>query len=154
MGIEIERKFLVKDDAYRKISKPTLYRQGYMCKDPKSVVRVRVYENKGFITIKSHKIGFTRSEFEYDIPYEDALFMLDNLCYKPIIEKYRYKIKVDDVVWEVDEFVGVNEGLVIAEIELSNENQSFSLPVWIDKEVTGDPRYHNSNLVINPFSLW
>ena len=154
MGIEIERKYLVKDDTYKNLSKPVLYRQGYMSSDPKRIIRARVYSNRGFITVKSPRVGFTRSEFEYEIPCEDAIFMLDHLCDKPLIEKYRYKVDVGGSIWEIDEFIGVNLGLTTAEIELSNEEQNFAIPEWIGEEVTGDPRYHNSNLVRWPYSMW
>ena len=118
------------------------------------VVRVRIADEKGFLTIKSKSVGITRDEFEYEIPIKDAIHILDNLTPNPLVEKYRSKVNFNNMIWEIDRFIGENEGLVIAEIELENENQDFIKPEWVDKEVTGDSRYYNSNLVKNPYCNW
>ncbi|MBP7462657.1 MAG: CYTH domain-containing protein [Candidatus Delongbacteria bacterium] len=154
MGKEIERKFLVKSDAWKSLATGTYYRQGYLSTIKERVVRVRTIGDKGFLTIKGITVGVTRSEFEYEIPVEEANLMLDNLCEKPIIEKLRAKIKLDGLVWEVDEFHGENQGLVVAEVELQDENQKLTLPDWIGPEVSGDPRYFNSNLILRPYTHW
>ena len=154
MGIEIERKFLLKNDTWRSLAKGTKYRQGYLNSTKERTVRVRTIDDRGFLTIKGPNIGATRVEYEYDIPEHDAMAMLDDLCEKPIIEKNRYKINYAGLIWEVDEFFGENKGLVVAEVELENEGQRFEKPDWIGDEVTGDPKYFNSNLVINPYIKW
>jgi adenylate cyclase len=154
MAKEIERKFLVKGDAWRSLAEGTKYRQGYLNSAKERVVRVRTINDKGFLTIKGITVGATRSEFEYEIPLEDTDFMLDNLCEQFLIEKNRYKIKMGDLVWEVDEFFGKNDGLIVAEVELTSEDQKFEKPDWIGEEVTADPRYFNSNLVKDPFIEW
>lgn len=154
MAREIERKFLVKGDKWRALAKGMLYRQGYIRTTNKTTVRVRVVDDKGYLTIKSKTQGNSRAEFEYTIPVEDAQEMLDTLCDRPLIEKNRYKIKIDNVTWEIDEFAGENQGLIIAEVELTDENQTLELPEWIGEEVSHDPRYFNSNLAQNPFSKW
>ncbi len=154
MATEIERKFLVNGDAWRSLAVGTLYRQGYIATNPERTVRVRVVENTGYLTIKGLSIGISRPEFEYTIPVEDAEQMLQDLCDRPLIEKTRYKIKVGDLLWEVDEFEGENKGLILAEVELTDENQTVELPNWIGKEVSGDSRYSNSYLAKHPFSHW
>ncbi|BCO08246.1 CYTH domain-containing protein [Desulfolithobacter dissulfuricans] len=155
MGLEIERKFLVRGDAWRKEATGIPYRQGYLCLDRKRTVRVRtIDERQGLVTIKGASTGATRMEFEYPVPVQDALTMLDNLCEKPLIEKKRYTIRENGHTWEVDEFFGENQGLVIAEIELTSEDQEFTRPDWVGKEVTGDPRYFNSSLIRAPYSTW
>ncbi|WP_013322321.1 CYTH domain-containing protein [Gloeothece verrucosa] len=155
MGIEIERKFLVKGDGWRSLGSGTIYRQGYITTENKiNTVRVRLIGEQGYLTIKGKTTGATRAEFEYPIPKEDALFMLENLCDHPLIEKTRYKIKQGELIWEVDEFMGDNQGLIIAEVELEQENQAVELPNWIGQEVTGNLQYHNSNLVKYPFKKW
>jgi adenylate cyclase len=154
MAKEIERKFLVKGDAWRSLAEGTKYRQGYLNSTKERVVRVRTINDKGFLTIKGITVGATRSEFEYEIPLEDTDFMLDNLCEQFLIEKNRYKINIGDLVWEVDEFFGKNDGLIVAEVELTSEDQEFDKPDWIGEEVTADPRYFNSNLVKDPFIDW
>ncbi len=154
MGMEIERKFLVLNDAYKESSTPVLYRQGYISSDFQRVVRVRVAGKKGFLTIKSQVSDISRLEFEYEIPLADAMEMLEHLCLKPLIEKNRYQLTVDGNIWVVDEFSGDNKGLVVAEIELDSEQQSFSRPVWIGEEVSGDPKYLNASLVSYPYKHW
>lgn len=154
MGIEIERKYLVDLDKFSKDAHCDLYRQGYLNSDKKRVVRVRLNSTGAYITIKGLPTGLIRPEYEYEIPREDAIFLLENICEQPIIEKTRYKVKVGEHVWEIDEFHGENEGLVVAEIELDRVDDTFELPEWLGKEVSHDWRYFNSNLLINPFSKW
>jgi adenylate cyclase len=154
MAKEIERKFLVKGEKWKAAVKGTIYRQGYLSSVKERVVRVRTIENKGFLTIKGITKGVSRSEFEYEISVEDANTMLDEICEKPIIEKKRYKIPVSGLIFEVDEFFGENEGLVVAEVELTDEKQKIDFPSWIGTEVSGDPRYFNSNLIQHPYKKW
>ena len=154
MGIEIERKFLLTGSTWKHIAPGTSYRQGYLNSAKERTVRVRTIDDKGFLTIKGISVGATRVEYEYEIPVADAKHLLDDLCEKPIIEKNRYKISHSGFVWEIDEFFGENEGLVVAEIELESEDQTFEKPEWVGEEVTGDPRYFNSNLIKNPFIKW
>ena len=153
MGKEIERKFLVEGDGWR-AGKGTAYRQGYLSTVKERSVRVRVAGDKAMLTIKGLTIGATRSEYEYEIPVRDAEEMLDNLCERPLIEKRRYKIDHGGLTWEVDEFFGENQGLVVAEVELKSEGQAIEFPPWIGKEVTDDPRYFNVNLVQRPYKTW
>ncbi len=154
MGIEIERKFMVTSSAYKQDTVGVLYRQGYLAITSDKVVRVRVVGTKGFLTIKGPSIGNGRLEYEYEIPVSDAHQMLDTLCEGPIIEKYRYTTRWEGFIWEIDEFLGENQGLVIAEIELDSEDQAFPLPPWAGREVTGDPRYYNASLTRMPYSTW
>jgi adenylate cyclase len=154
MAKEIERKFLVKGDEWKAGVKGTVYRQGYLSSIKERVVRVRTIEDKGFLTIKGITKGVSRSEFEYEISVEDANNMLDHICERPLIEKTRCKIPVGGLVFEVDEFYGENAGLVVAEVELKDEDQKIDLPGWIGAEVSGDPRYFNSNLIRHPFTKW
>jgi adenylate cyclase len=154
MPKEIERKFLVKSNLYKSLGKADYLHQGFLSTEKERVVRVRIKGEMAWITIKGISEGASRAEFEYEIPKEDAQFLLENLCISPTIEKYRYKINIEGFTWEVDEFLGENEGLVIAEIELEEEGQEFPKPEWIGQEVTGDPRYYNANLVTNPFKNW
>jgi len=153
MGKEIERKFLVAKDTWRK-GNGTKYCQGYLNSAKERTVRVRTIKNKGYLTIKGITIDASRLEFEYEIPIKEADEMLHKLCEKPLIEKNRYKIEHGDLVWEIDEFFGKNEGLVVAEVELQSVNQKIERPEWLGEEVTGDPRYFNSNLIQNPFTKW
>jgi len=154
MAIEIERKFLVKNDEYKSGTKGTYYRQGYISIDNRRVVRIRIAGKKALLTFKSLISERSRSEYEYEIPVHDALELLAKLCLKPTIEKIRYEIDYADRHWVVDEFLAENAGLVVAEIELENEDQKFSKPDWLGKEVSADPRYLNANLVINPYQNW
>jgi len=155
MGIEIERKFLVDHKQWRQISKPEgiHYRQGYLATDAKTTVRIRVKDKHGYITIKGISKGISRSEYEYPIPAEDAIEMLDTLA-ESEVEKTRYRIHFEGHLWEVDEFLGDNEGLIMAEIELKDETETFVKPGWITQEVSDDDRYYNSNLSKNPFKNW
>jgi adenylate cyclase len=154
MPQEIERKFLVSNNTYKSLSKPLHIHQGFLSTEKERVVRVRIQGDVAYLTIKGITKGITRAEYEYEIPLADAIYMLENLCIRPTIEKYRYKIIVEGYTWEVDEFLGDNEGLVIAEIELENAGQEFPKPGWIGEEVSDDPRYYNANLVRNPFKTW
>ena len=154
MGIEIERKFLLTSTSWKQLAPGTSYRQGYLNSTKERTVRVRTIDDKGFLTIKGLSVGATRVEYEYEIPVADAEHLLDELCEKPLIEKNRYKIAHGGFVWEVDEFFGENKGLIVAEIELESENQSFDKPEWVGEEVTGDPRYFNSSLIKEPYTQW
>ena len=152
MATEIERKFLVQGKPWRD-GAGTRVIQGYLNRDKHRTVRVRLKGDEAFITIKSVTQGATRAEFEYDIPLSDAEQLL-KLCDGPIVEKNRYVIEHEGATWEVDEFLGDNAGLVVAEIELKSEDQSFSRPSWLGKEVTDDRRYYNSNLATQPYRQW
>jgi adenylate cyclase len=154
MGREIERKFLVIGEEWRSQAKGIPYAQGYIPTGEGATVRARIAGDKGYLTIKGKTEGMARSEFEYPIPVADAREILDTLCEQPFIEKIRYKMVIDPVVWEIDEFHGENEGLRIAEVELEDENQTVDIPTWIGEEVTGDPRYYNSNLAKFPYKQW
>ena len=154
MAIEIERKFLIQNDDWRNLALGTVYRQGYLATDAARTVRVRIAGNSAYLTIKSASVGISRAEFEYEIPIADAAQMLDTLCDRPLIEKTRYKIQHQGMLWEVDEFDGENRGLILAEVELTDPNQALVLPDWIGQEVSDDPRYFNSNLVKHPFQSW
>ena len=154
MGREIERKFLVKKEAWQPEGKGDLYRQGYLSTAKERVVRVRVTGDKGFLTVKGMTEGFSRLEFEYEIPVRDARQMLDTLCERPLIEKHHYRVEHEGMIWEIDMFLGDNEGLVLAEVELESATQQFSLPGWAGEDVSEDPRYFNANLVKNPFRQW
>lgn len=154
MAKEIERKFLLQNDGWRSLGSGRYYCQGYILTQGKQTVRVRIIGEQGYLTLKGPVQGMSRSEFEYEIPLADAQTILAELCQQPLIEKYRYKIPLGEVIWEVDEFLGENQGLLLAEVELNHAEQVIQLPDWIGDEVTGDPRYYNSNLVRNPFRNW
>ena len=154
MPKEIERKFLVQKDPAWTSLPGTKYRQGYLNTTKERIVRVRTIGDQGYLTVKGLTVGATRLEFEYEIPLADADTMLDDLCERPLIEKRRYKVEHNDLTWEIDEFFGENDGLIVAEVELESEEQSFQKPPWIGEEVTGDPRYFNSNLVQHPYTAW
>jgi adenylate cyclase len=153
MALEIERKFLVKEGAWRN-EKGTTYRQGYLNSAKERTVRVRIIDVNGYLTVKGVSRGAVRVEYEYEIPGVEAEAMLNDLCEKPLIEKMRYKIEFKGLVWEVDEFSGENQGLIVAEVELESEDQTFAKPEWVGKEVTGDPKYFNANLIHYPYSMW
>ncbi len=142
--IEIERKFLVNKALWQAPDKGCYFQQGYLAKDG-CTVRVRIAEDKAYLTIKGMTKGISRAEFEYEIPLEDAHQLME-LCVCPPIEKIRYKVEVGGKIWEVDEFLGVHQGLLMAEIELQSEYETFEMPIWAGKEVTGDARYYNSSL--------
>jgi adenylate cyclase len=152
MGVEIERKFLVCGETW-KTSAGVQYRQGYLNRDKNRTVRVRIAGDAGFLTVKGVSVGATRAEFEYAIPLADARGLLD-LCDGPLVEKTRYIVRVGDTLWEIDEFAGDNVGLVVAEVELAQEDQPFVRPAWLGQEVTYDARYFNSNLATTPFAKW
>jgi adenylate cyclase len=152
MGVEIERKFLVRGDGW-KTGSAVLYRQGYLNRDKNRTVRVRIAGDAAFLTVKGVSVGATRAEFEYAIPLSDAKGLL-TLCDGPLVEKNRHLVRVESTLWEVDEFLGDNAGLVVAEVELAQEDQPFSRPEWLGQEVTSDARYFNSNLAITPFAKW
>ena len=154
MALEIEHKFLVNGNAYRTLAEPVLYRQGYLFIDTKKEVRIRMVGENAFITIKSKINETVRQEFEYSIPAEDAILMLNESCENRIIEKYRYRIPFAGKVWEVDEFMGENTGLVVAEIELEYEGEHFEKSDWIGQEVSSDDRYLNAALAMNPYKNW
>jgi adenylate cyclase len=154
MGIEIERKFLLKGDGWRGLGQPTLMRQGYLVADPVRTVRVRIEGERAVITIKSKSTGASRGEWEYEIPVPDAAELLERLCEQPLVEKVRHRIAHAGHTWEVDEFQGENAGLLVAEIELGSEDEAFEKPDWIGQEVTGDKRYYNSSLIRLPYSKW
>jgi adenylate cyclase len=155
MGVEIERKYLVLQEKWDNLVKPEglFFRQGYLLTDPKKTIRVRLAPNTGYLTLKGLSVGASRPEFEYEIPIEEAKELLDNFAVAEI-EKIRYKIIFEDKVWEIDEFLGNNSGLMIAEIELTSEAEQFILPDFIGEEVTGDEKYYNSSLSVNPFKNW
>jgi len=155
MAVEIERKFLVKDDSWREQATRKLYSQGYLSREKGRTVRVRRVGQKAFLTLKGATTqGCSRSEYEYEIPLNDGQELLEKLCYHPLIEKYRYLVEFDGMVWEIDEFLGENSPLVVAEIELEYVEQSFGKPLWLGAEVTGDARYYNSSLSQTPYSEW
>jgi len=155
MGVEIERKFLVITDKWEQAEKPagSSYRQGYMCKEPGKTVRVRLTDKVAYITIKGKSQGATRAEYEYEIPQNDAEELLENFC-DEIITKIRYTLDYAGKIWEVDVFSGDNQGLIVAEIELDDENEEFETPDWVGEEVTHDKRYFNSNLSVHPYAKW
>lgn len=154
MPQEIERKFLVCGDRWRQLGEGIPYRQGYLQRTPEKTVRVRIAGDKAFLTIKGKTEGIARLEFEYPIPLTDAQELLEKLGDRPQIEKIRYRIPLGEFIWEVDEFLGENQGLILAEIELEYEAQPFPKPDWISTEVTGDRRYYNANLVNYPYNQW
>ena len=153
MGKEIERKFLVKGFTWREVKGVTI-RQGYLNSAKERSVRVRIIEDKeAYLTIKGIAVGASRLEFEYEVPFQDAVELLE-ICEKPLIEKRRHRVLEGGFIWEVDEFSGGNEGLIVAEVELESEDQTFHKPDWVGEEVTGNPRYFNSNLIRNPYIKW
>ena len=157
MGIEIERKFLVTSDVWREsVRRSDDFRQGYIVtgESEKGSVRVRVSGDSAWLNMKSATRGAQRLEFEYPLPLEDAMQILDTLCQSPIIEKTRHYIDFSGHTWEVDVFEGENQGLTVAEVELDSVDERLVLPEWVGNEVTDDVRYYNACLVKNPFSTW
>ncbi|WP_455198098.1 CYTH domain-containing protein [Kaarinaea lacus] len=155
MATEIERKFLLRDDSWRAdANEGTRIRQGYLAGTEKSSIRVRISGEKANINIKSATLGITRQEYEYGIPLSEANDILDTLCEGPLIEKTRYHVQHGDHLWEVDEFYGDNQGLLVAEIELSNIDEHFERPDWLGEEVSDDTRYYNVCLVKHPYKDW
>ena len=155
MAKEIERKFLIDIALWQRIEKPLgqPLRQGYLVTDPHKTIRVRIAGPKAFLTIKGITIGATRSEYEYPIPVHEAEELLTNFAVSEL-SKIRYTISVKDKIWEIDEFLGDNNGLFVAEVELEREDESVELPEWITQEVTEDQRYYNANLTKNPYKNW
>lgn len=151
MGVEIERKFLVAGDF--RPGERVHFQQGYLCREPGRTVRVRIAGDQAWLTVKSLTTDTVRQEFEYEVPVTDAREMLE-LADGPLVEKYRWHIRYGDHLWEVDEFLGENQGLIVAEIELQTPNEEFERPSWIGEEVSHDYRYHNSQLSIRPFQSW
>ena len=155
MGVEIERKFLIEKDLWYALKKPSgiLVQQAYLVNEPEKVIRIRVTDSSGYLTIKGPAVHATRSEYEFPIPKTEAKEIIDQFT-KVRIDKTRYKIEFEGKTWEVDEFWGDNEGLIIAEIELKSEEEQFTKPAWIGPEVTEDPRYYNSYLSEHPYTSW
>ena len=154
MATEIERKFKVRSDEYKKIGKPLNCKQGYFDTQNEPLVRVRIMGEKAYLTLKGKNDGIRRLEFEYEIPVLDAEELLSNFCSTTLIEKNRYIFSIEETIWEVDEFLGENSGLVIAEVELLSENDNFCKPSWIGQEVSHDTKYYNYKLVEHPYSKW
>ncbi len=160
MGIEIERKFLVRDDSWRDLltAPGRLLRQGYLVSGPPATIRVRIAqtgaESEAWLTIKGPVVGLSRAEFEYAIPVSDAGEMLATRCVSPLVEKIRHYIPHGALTIELDEFLGANAGLLIAEVELPSEQTPFTPPPWLGLEVSADNRYHNSQLAKRPYSTW
>jgi len=155
MAIEIEHKFLLASDDWRShVSRSIKYRQGYLSSQATSSIRVRISNDHAWLNIKTATIGTHRHEYEYEIPMADANEILTHLCRKPLIEKTRHFVIDNDHLWEIDEFEGDNQGLIVAEIELDATGQLFSKPPWLGLEVTDDLRYYNNNLAIHPYSEW
>lgn len=155
MGVEIERKFLIDKSRWQQLDKPegTVYKQGYLLDSSDKVIRVRVAGKKGYITIKGKSEGFSRKEYEYEIPVQDAEELLAHFA-GTLVEKTRFRITVAGKTWEVDEFAGANQGLLLAELELEHEEETFEHPNWLADEVTDDERYYNVYLAKHPFSEW
>ena len=154
MAIEIEKKFLVSGEDLKEGSSSKIYYQGYLCSGSGQTVRVRIAGDQAFLTIKGKHTNISRLEFEYSIPLEDARILLDEVCEQPIIHKRRFLKKHEGFTWEIDEFYGENQGLVLAEIELESEDQEFSRPDWLGEEVSHDGRYYNASLRSYPYSRW
>ena len=155
MAREIERKFLLKNDAWRKsAAQGVLYRQGYLNDAENCSIRVRVGGDKAYLNIKSATLGISRSEYEYPIPLADANEMLNLFCQSSIVEKRRYLVEHAGHTWEIDVFEGDNTGLTVAEIELDHEDEAFELPAWVDTEVSHESRYYNVCLAKHPFKDW
>ena len=154
MASEIERKYLVRGDEFKAGITPVVIRQGFISTDKDSMIRVRIFGNQGFLSVKSSSADISRTEFEYEIPVLDAQEMLDTFCIEKSIEKFRYILDYEGHTWEVDVFMKENTGLVLAEIELESEDEDFQKPTWLGEEVTGNPRYYNVNLMQNPYSSW
>ena len=155
MATEIERKFLILNQDWQEYTKSELHIvQGYLATNEFSSTRIRIQNDKANINIKSATLGITRTEFEYSIPVGDARLMLEDLCIKPVIEKTRFTVEHMGHTWEIDVFSGDNEGLIVAEIELSSPDEAFEKPSWIGEEVSNDARYYNACLVNNPYKNW
>ena len=155
MALEIEHKFLLRDERWRdQVEHSLRMRQGYLVSDATRSVRVRVAGDQGYLNIKSGTLGIARREYEYRIPLAEAEELLNTLCEKPLLEKTRHFIHYGDHLWEVDEFSGDNAGLIVAEVELGAVDEAFARPDWIGEEVSHDLRYYNSQLVRHPYKDW
>ena len=154
MAIEIERKFLVKEKPFSIAKRSLKINQGYIINEKSKVIRVREKGNDYFLTIKSNNIGISRLEYDFPISKEDAKELIFHFCKTTLIEKTRHYIEHKGHTWEVDEFHGKNNGLIVAEIELESEDEKFEIPDWVGEEVTQDDRYYNMNLAIHPFTSW
>jgi adenylate cyclase len=155
MPLEIERKFLLRSSVWRdQVRNRVLMRQGYLSSGSGCSIRARIAGEQAWLNLKAKRSGMTRLEYEYAIPVHEANEILDELCDGPLIEKYRHEIVLGVHVWEIDEFLGANVGLIVAEIELSSESETFDCPAWLGEEVTHDERYYNFNLAKHPFTLW
>ncbi len=154
MPQEIERKFLLANDNWKaEVDHAVTIKQGYLNSAKERTVRIRITGEQAFLTIKGPVSGVTRPEFEYEVPVNDALAMI-GLCEQPVIEKTRHYLETGTHTWEIDVFAGENEGLAVAEIELSSEAEDFAQPFWLGEEVSDDSRYYNSSLIKQPFRLW
>jgi len=155
VAIEIERKFLLRSEAWRALARSrVLMRQGYLSSNNHSSIRVRIAGDDAWLNLKAKRSTRTRLEFEYPIPRDDADEILRDLCSGPLVEKYRHEIVAGPHVWEIDEFLGDNAGLIVAEIELGSEDEPFDRPQWLGAEVTEDERYYNFNLAKRPYREW
>jgi CYTH domain-containing protein len=155
MGVEIERKYLIDLEKWQAIERPPgqYYRQGYLLIDPEKTIRIRLADTKGYLTIKGISVDSTRLEYEYEKPATEAKELLDKFSVSELA-KVRYNIEFEGKIWEVDEFLGDNAGLFVAEIELKSEDEIIEIPEWVTKEVTNEEKYYNSNLTINPYKNW
>jgi adenylate cyclase len=155
MPLEIERKFLVCGDDWRSQTESrALLRQGYLSSGERCSIRVRLAAEQAWLSLKAKRSGMTRLEYEYPILYSDAEEILEELCGGPLLEKYRHRLSFGAYVWEIDEFLGENAGLIVAEIELPYEEAAFERPAWLGEEVTDDVRYYNFNLAERPYRSW
>jgi adenylate cyclase len=155
MGTEIERKYLLVNDNWRKSADEGIYMvQGYMGSNEKSSIRIRIHGDTANLNIKSKTIGIQRSEFDYPIPVDEAKEILESLCDRPFVEKTRFHVMFKGHEWEIDVFAGDNDGLVVAELELSSVDEDFALPDWLGDDVSDDPRYYNVCLVTHPYKDW
>ena len=155
MGIEIERKFLLCNDDWREqVSSSHRMRQGYLQRSDQQAIRVRICDQQAHINIKHSEDGISRLEYEYPLPLADAQEMLERLALRPMIDKTRHEIRIGKHLWEIDEFHADNQGLIVAEIELDAPDEAFERPAWLGEEVSSDPRYFNSNLIVHPYSQW
>jgi len=155
MGIEIERKFLLRSDDWRsQVSRSQRMRQGYLYRTDNSAMRVRICGEQAHINIKHTEDGIQRLEYEYSIPLADAGEMLERIAIRPLIDKTRHEVHIGGHLWEIDEFHGENQGLIVAEIELGSVDEGFERPDWLGEEVSHDRRYFNSNLILHPYTQW
>jgi len=154
MAIEIERKFLVKETPFHLAKRSLRIRQGYIVNDQKQVIRVREKGDQYFLTLKGNNIGISRLEFDFPISKEDADELIKHFCQTALIDKTRHYVEHKGHTWEVDEFHGSNDGLIVAEIELETEDETFDIPDWAGEEVTSEEKYYNMNLATHPFKNW